>query len=362
MHATKPAPRLRDLAPDIPESLARVIERTLAKSPDERYPSGEELASALAAAMDDASMTPAGGIAANQVLSAEQAQAVWLRAAQLQMEAASRIQARSRSELLPAAPDGAAPTSGYRLADVAAAAAEVGIGDEFVALALAELPAPSAAAPALAEWEDRAATSALGSSQRSISVSRVIRAAPARVLEALGRITPNAPYRMTFIETQGGHPLDGGILLFDLPGFVADLMTQGMSGFGYRMEQVELKRVQVRLHALAGEGGTEVSIYGDLRAGVRANWRFSRWWTGGSGVLGGGAALGLAAKAGVAAAALALPLAGGVIAAGALGIRELSLHVPERPHEGNEGARRAPHRHRPGPPERRRVRRPLGLI
>ena len=324
MHATKPAPRLRDLAPDVPESLARVIDRALAKNPDERYPSGEALAAALAAAMEDVSATPAGGIAVDQVLSADQAQAVWLRAAQLQMEAASRIEARSRKELLPDSTQGAAPTSGYRLADVAAAAAEVGIGDEFVALALAELPAPSAGAvaPVLSEREDRAATVALGSSQRSISVSRVIRAAPARVLEALGRIAPGHPYSMRFIETQGGHPLDGGILLFEVPGFLSGTLVsaQGVSMFGYRMEQIELRRVQVRLHALAGDGGTEVSIYGDLRPGVRANWRFSRWWTGGAGAIGGGLAGAGAVGAGVATGALvALPIVGGVIAAGLLG-------------------------------------------
>jgi hypothetical protein len=237
------------------------------------------------------------------------------------MEAASRIEARSRKALLPDAPAGAVPTTGYRLADVAAAAAEVGIGDEFVALALAELPAPSAAAPVLSNWEDRAATAALGSSQRSVSVSRVIRAAPARVLEALGRISPGHPYQFTFVETQGGHPLDGGILLFDMPGFLSGTLVspQGVSMFGYRMEQIELRRVQVRLHALAGDGGTEISIYGDLRPGVRANFRFSQWWTGGAGVIGGGIALTAAAKAGLAAAALALPVAGAVLAAGALG-------------------------------------------
>jgi hypothetical protein len=238
------------------------------------------------------------------------------------MEAASRIEARSRKEMFADAPEGAVPTSGYRLADVAAAAAEVGIGDEFVALALAELPAPSAAAPVLSNWEDRAATAALGSSQRSVSVSRVIRAAPARVLEALGRISPEHPYSMQFVETQGGHPLDGGILLFDVPGFLSGTLVspQGVSMFGYRMEQIELRRVQVRLHALAGDGGTEISIYGDLRPGVRANFRFSRWWTGGAGAIGGGLAGSWAAGAGVVTGALvALPIAGGVLAAGALG-------------------------------------------
>jgi len=323
MHATKPPPRLNEIAPDVPESLARVIDRALAKAPEDRHASGEALAAALASAMEAAPVTPAGGIAIDQVLSAEQAQAVWLRAAQLQMEAASRIEARSRKELLPDAPAGGAPTSGYRLADVAAAAAEVGIGDEFVALALAELPGSSAnaVAPVLSDREDRAATVALGSSQRSISVSRVIRAAPARVLEALGRIAPGHPYGMRFIETQGGHPLDGGILLFDLPGFLSGTLVspKGVSMFGYRMEQLELRRVQVRLHALAGDGGTEIVIYGDLRPGVRANYRFSRWWTGGSGAIGGGIGFAAAMKAGLAAAALALPVAGGVLAVGALG-------------------------------------------
>jgi eukaryotic-like serine/threonine-protein kinase len=185
------------------------------------------------------------------------------------------------------------------------------------------LPASGAGAvaPVLSDREDRAATVALGSSQRSVSVSRVIRAAPARVLEALGRIAPGHPYDMKFVETQGGHPLDGGILLFDLPGFLSGSLVsaKGVSMFGYRMEQIELRRVQVRLHALAGDGGTEISIYGDLRPGVRANYRFSRWWTAGSGFIGGGIGFAAATKAGLAAAFMAVPLAGGVLAACALG-------------------------------------------
>ena len=358
MHATKPPPRLNEIAPDVPESLARVIDRALAKAPEDRYASGEAFAAALAAAMEAAPVTPAGGIAMDQVLSAEQAQAVWLRAAQLQMEAASRIEARSRKEMLPDAPAGAAPTSGYRLADVTAAAAEVGIGDEFVALALAELPSSSASAgaPVLSDWEDRAATVALGSSQRSVSVSRVIRAAPARVLEALGRIAPGHPFSMRFVETQGGHPLDGGILLFDVPGFLSGTLVspQGVSMFGYRMEQIELRRVQVRLHALAGDGGTEVVIYGDLRPGVRANCRFSRWWTGGSGVIGGGLAGSWAAGVGSMTGALvALPMRGRSDRRRPPRLRELPLHVPRRPPEGDQGARRAAWHDRQRSPEPR---------
>lgn len=47
MHAVAPAPDLRELVPGIPDGLAAAVARLLAKDPDDRYGSGEELAAHL---------------------------------------------------------------------------------------------------------------------------------------------------------------------------------------------------------------------------------------------------------------------------------------------------------------------------
>jgi len=58
-HLTQSAPPVLGLRPDIPASLAAAIERCLEKSPDDRFASGEELASALGSALPALVTTPA---------------------------------------------------------------------------------------------------------------------------------------------------------------------------------------------------------------------------------------------------------------------------------------------------------------
>jgi len=47
-HISAPIPPLRDILPELPASLERVVEKALAKNPDERYPSAGEMRAALA--------------------------------------------------------------------------------------------------------------------------------------------------------------------------------------------------------------------------------------------------------------------------------------------------------------------------
>jgi diguanylate cyclase (GGDEF)-like protein len=52
-HAHEPAPDPRDARPELPAGLATIISRLLAKDPDDRFPSGDELAAALRAVPGD---------------------------------------------------------------------------------------------------------------------------------------------------------------------------------------------------------------------------------------------------------------------------------------------------------------------
>jgi len=306
-HLARPAPDVRTLAPDVPAALAEAIARCLAKRPADRYPTGEALAEALGRALEE----DRGARAATpvpRVLSTEQAEQVWLRAAQLQMDAATRIRQRTTA----VAPIEGAPTGGYRLADVQAAALEVGIAPEFVQLALAELPA-AATAPgsAAADAHDQTITRLLGTPQRSIRVARTIEAPAARTLEALGRVVQGHPWQLALLDTVGGHPLDGGVMAFRIPKM--QVSESGVNMFTYRATQLELAQLSVTVHALPGAADrTEVVVHGDLRPGAWKNAKWSRLIAGGlGGAVGTAVGVGGALKAAAAGALAVLGIAGG---------------------------------------------------
>jgi hypothetical protein len=144
-------------------------------------------------------------------------------------------------------------------------------------------------------------------------------------------VLQQAPYDLTLREAVGGHPLDGGVLVFDLPGpIVAAAGALGATANPYWVsthQQLEARQVQVTLRAVPGGGPgaperTLVTMTADLRPGVRRNVRASQWtaasMAGFTGVLTGavlakGAALVVSAAvlgpaAGVAAAAAGLSL------------------------------------------------------
>jgi len=284
LHATRPAPLVRDVAADVPEALAQVIDRCLAKAPDDRFATGEALADALTGALES-DLTPAGGVAMQRVLSPEEAQAVWLRAAQLQQDAAVRIRERTRE--IEAAGMG---TASYRLRDVVAAAGEVGIGVEYVQLALTEMPEGGSvpAAPPSVRTE-RLTTTLLGTADRSLRVAVTIPAPAARVLEALGRVVTASPYELQLADTAGGHPLDGGVLQFHRPLSMMKVASEmGVNMFAYRLYQLELDDLRITLRPVgADRAATEVVVYGDLRPGIAKNLVASHWSAGGGGVLAG---------------------------------------------------------------------------
>jgi serine/threonine protein kinase len=331
-HATKDAPPLRSVAPQVPLQLAAVIDQCLRKSPAQRFATGEELAEALGKALGavDQSLRDAGS---TDVLSSDDAMAVWRRAAELQAEAAARLESRMREatetrQLVASSAattdNGASadqpsrvPTDAYRLRDVEAAAAEVGISQRYVALAVAELRASPAAlqrAQPLAPWKERLATRMLGTTQRTLSTSRVFRYAPRVVLQALGRSLQASPWSLSLRDTLGGHPLDGGVLVFDLPAMVDANYRWTWTRYG-----VYVPEVRVSLASVPGDArACEVTMLVDLRGGLTYNIAgYGALAGGGGGTIGAviGAVIGKKALA-MAGAALFGPVVGGALALG----------------------------------------------
>jgi predicted Ser/Thr protein kinase len=314
-HATRPAPALRSVAPDVPAALADVIDRCLQKDPAARIPTGEALADALTKALeaDDAERrVPA------RVLPTEQAHAVWRRAAQLQAEAASRLETRLRTEAesergaasAPASADAELlPTSGLRVHDVAAAAVEAGISQQYVALALAELErAPDALQRAedLPAWKRQLSTRLLGTNERTLSVTRTFRLAPRETLAAIGRTLQAHPYGLTLRDTLGGHPLDGGVLVFTLPAMVDATYKWTYTRYG-----VYSRELRVSLRATPGDArACDVTVQVDLAPGLTAV--LAGYTISCAGLAAGGAGIGLAVGA------KALALSGALLAMPAL--------------------------------------------
>lgn len=333
-HATQPAPSLRSVAPRLPEALAETIDRCLAKHPADRFATGEDLAEALRRALE-------GAVAAGEpvvsdrhrTLSEEQAALVWRRAAQLQAEAAARLERETRAHAMrtqigaPAADaadasatGAAAPTASYRLQDVESAAVEAGISQRFVALALSELPADDVLQDGgnPNDAREQAGKLILGRVQRSLSVSRVIRAPARDVLKSIGRTFQGPLFRLGLKDQIGPHPLDGGILVFKLP----DMDASGSAGFSFTWLRYGLYATEIRvtLRALDQDrGGTEVTAIADLRPGVGYNvWGYgfiAGGMTAVSGVIGGAVGAKAMALAGL---AIGAPAAITALAAGAL--------------------------------------------
>ncbi len=341
-HATREPPSLRSVAPQVPAPLAAVIDRCLRKTPADRYATGEELADALAKAIGAVEHQERES-SASAMLSSDEAMAVWRRAAELQAEAAARLESRMRAatetrQMVAAngatsgSNDGAGdttnaavPTDAYRLRDVEAAAAEVGISQRYVALALAELKASPDAlqrAQPMAAWKERLTTRFFGTTQRSVSVSRVFRSSPRVVLQALGRSLQAAPWSLTLRDTLGGHPLDGGVLVFDLPS-----MVDGNYRWTWTRYGVYVPEVRVTLATVPGDPrACEVSIHADLRNGLNANLAAYAAFAGGGGTAGSvmGFFLGKQALALAGAALLGPAMAGALV----LGVGVLAVAGP----------------------------------
>ncbi len=337
-HVTRPAPPLLSVAPNVPRALAAVIERCLHKDPAQRFATGEDLAEGLRRALEGAVaarepvVVSSGG---HRLLSEDEAALIWRRAAQLQAEAAARLERETRTHAsralgteiaaagsAPAAP-GVAPTSTFRLQDVESAAVEAGISQRFVALALSELPKDADAVLASVDESsarERMGHLMLGRLQRSLSVSRVIRAPARDVLRMIGRTFQGLPFKMTLADQIGAHPLDGGILVFKLG--TIDWSGQVEYPFNWLRYGLGATELRATLRPLDNDrSATEVTLVADLRPGLGKNvWGYAGLGFGATATSASIAGV-IAAKAmAITGALLAAPVAITAVAAAALAV------------------------------------------
>ncbi|MBB4636784.1 hypothetical protein FHS01_002805 [Longimicrobium terrae] len=243
----------------------------------------------------------------------ERARQALRRAAELQAEAAARLQETARGQLMAQAAQ-PTETDGFRRMDVEAAAVEAGISPEYIRQALVEQDALGEHAEELTPWVEKMGRRMLKTTARSLEVSRVIDADPARVLEAMQRIFPAHPYLLALEDNIGGPPLAGGVLVFQIPRLMAT--TTNYTPFSYTAATIDVLQLHATLRTIPGPGGSrcELSVRTDLRTGTRRN-----VWTGVA-LSGTGGALGAGATAAIAvAASAALPVIA-VAAVAGLGI------------------------------------------
>jgi hypothetical protein len=198
----------------------------------------------------------------------EGARAVWLRAAQLQAEAARRLEEESRA--LPAAEAGpGGDGTGLKVDDVRAAALEAGIAPEFVDLALAEHAQALDTAEVMAPWQERQAERFLRSDKRIIEATRTVPHSPERVLEAMQEVVPKHPYFLTLHDSLGDDPVEGGTLVFKAPGM---MVGSSYTTFGYTLATVGIKEVRLTMRPVADGARTEMRISTPLHHARKTNW------------------------------------------------------------------------------------------
>jgi hypothetical protein len=144
-HVNRPAPPVRSIKPGVPPMLASIIDRCLAKNPEQRFASAAELSTRLAAALAEIDGAAAGN--GPRRVSATEAQSVWKRAAELQSN--TGVQPRGNPVLQSdAGQNERILTSGYRVGEVRDAAREAGINTQYIDHALAERGLVPGAQPA----------------------------------------------------------------------------------------------------------------------------------------------------------------------------------------------------------------------
>jgi hypothetical protein len=247
----------------------------------------------------------------------EAARAIWRRAAQLQAEAESRVEERSRQ-----IPDRAgvddSTGDGLELDAVRSAAEEAGISPEFVQIALAEAAASSRPAMAVARWDVRGSRLFLGATRRTIEVTATVEGSVREVSAACLHVFSGHPCLLQAGEVAELPSTSGRVIVFNVPKL--DWSVSANPPFAEKSAMVGLKQLHVAIRPLAGHPSTcEVVVAGDLYPGMRTGWRWSAATSLGAGAVGGAVAVGVASSA-VAGALLAVPALLGLGVIGGAGV------------------------------------------
>lgn len=251
-----------------------------------------------------------------EILSEEEAARLWERAAQLQVEAARRIEAPQDAE---AEMDDDLAAGGYALAHVRSAAVEAGINTEFVEAALGDLRAErSLSTVKRGNW---LAHKVLKKPPDTLTVRRIIEATPREVLTAMEALMPGEPFRLTLTD-QKDDPLDQGLMTFDIQ--APSVGPAAARGFSFATREAGIRQLFVSLRATGGsEPSCEMTVYGPVTAQVIGT-TIGTLVTTVTGVLGFvGASFGAAALVTVGMATGIAPVVaiGGALAGGGLGLK-----------------------------------------
>ncbi|HEX9886344.1 MAG TPA: hypothetical protein VGA70_07635 [Longimicrobiales bacterium] len=255
-------------------------------------------------------------------VSEEEAARLWKRAAELQVEASRRIEERSRSLHAPPGPSGFPAGHHFPIGEVLAAAREVGIDEEFLTTAVAELLEDRAEGQGLPpDFIERCAARFFGSPPSTLEATGRIRAPVAEVYRILQLLLPGEPYRLRLRGTLGEDPLTDGVLVFDAPDSIS---TPDSYSRRVLLAEDRIPRLSVTLRAARSEEGEECWI--TVRGRVDTDPEPAFWWgsllTGASSVVGSAAGLGGGLLLGLAGGMLAWPALGVGVLAGAAGYFE----------------------------------------
>lgn len=250
-------------------------------------------------------------------LSEAEASRLWKRAAELQLKASQRTEELSRELQSTPGPTGLVHGEHVRIDDVLGAGREVGIDDDFLETALAEIleERASGLAPPLDVLE-RLAVRFLGNPPLVVEAARLIPAPPSSVYPILQRILPEPPLQLRLRQTLGSEPLRDGVLIFDAP---AGVVRPASYAREVLMARGRIPRISVTTRSVTGRTGvsTRVTIRGRVEADHEPAFWGGSMLTGGSAVV--GAVLGALAAPGlglVGTAALGSALGVGVLAGG----------------------------------------------
>jgi serine/threonine protein kinase len=274
-HATKPAPPLASVAPNVPAALCDVIDRCLRKNPADRYATGDALAAALEEAVGrSVAVTPTtlARSGEDRILSEKEADRVWQRAAELQAGIGSSNPPRAPTSSMTIVPR--TDSNGFRLEHVRAAAIEAGISAAYVTLALDELLRRGAEAAV----EARARTLA----PPAVRAPGPIRPSAIRTLHAKRTLLAGAPMHLVYeVEVPGQlSPNDFDVIVQTIRAVIgeAGVATALGRSFSWTLGGMQnQRRLHVSVTAVAGRthiraeerlGQTAGALFGGIVGGL----------------------------------------------------------------------------------------------